>query len=459
VAGGGFTGLAAAHALVSSGRPFGVTLLESSDRLGGKAETHYESGFVLDAGPDSWLAVRPGPVDLARKVGLERELIGTIEKNRRVYVAWRDALHPLPEGLVLGVPTRFLPMVKTRLFPWSAKLRMGLEPLVPRRPLEGDDDETIADFATRRLGREATERLVGPMLGGIFGGDARTLSARAAVPQLVEAERAHGSLVRAMRASRRAPHAGGRDSAFLSLHRGMGAFVEAIAASLQDALVRTGARVERVEPRDPADGRGQWTIVLDTKEALVSDDLVLALPAFAAASIVRGFDVELATLLDGIPYASSAAVFLAFRRASVAHPLDASGYIVPRVLASEAVAVTWISSKWEGRAPDGTTLMRVFFGGAGREAILANDDETLVRVAREELCARIGLEGEPVFTRVFRFNRASPQPLLGHIARMRKIRERVARWPGLYVGGGGYEGIGIPSCIEQGRAIAREMIG
>jgi oxygen-dependent protoporphyrinogen oxidase len=208
VAGGGITGLAAAHAALARGRQLGrsvrVTVLERSARLGGNLVTERVDGYLLDAGPDSWVVTKPQATALARELGLAGALVGTNEANRRYYVAWGDGLHPVPEGLVLGIPTRLGPLAATRLFSWRGKARMALEPFVPPRRFQGDDDESIAQFATRRLGREAAQRLVAPLLGGISAGDASDISVRAAFPQLVAMEAEHGSLVRGMRSARRA---------------------------------------------------------------------------------------------------------------------------------------------------------------------------------------------------------------------------------------------------------------
>lgn len=464
IVGGGVTGLAVAHELAVKDPAVRVVLLEGAARLGGKIIREERDGFLLDGGADAWLATKPSPTTLARALGLGDELVGTLEKNRKVYVAWHDKLHALPEGLVLGVPTRILPMIKTGLFSWRAKLRMAMEPLVPRRGLAGDEDESIADFMTRRMGRDATERLAAPLLGGIYAGDARELSVRAAMPQFVEAERAYGSLVLSMRASRKGAARNKPESAFVSTRRGTGALIDALSGSLaRDAQgrveVRKGAGVRRVARLENGDVRGRWAVELAAGEVLSGDHVVLAVPAFAAASCLAALDAELSSMLSAIPHLSSASVFFAFPRDRIAHALDATGYIVPRVLGREALASTWVSSKWEGRAPEGTALLRVFLGGAGHEAILARDDAELVRVARAELDARVGVRGEPLFTRVFRFDKGSPQPLVGHLSRMRKIRERMSRWPGLHAGGGGYEAVGIPACIDQGHAIAREILG
>ncbi len=454
IVGGGVTGLAAAHAL-GNAEGVHVTLLESSARLGGNILTERHDGFTIDAGPDSWLATKPHATALARTLGLEDEMIPTVEATRRVYVAWEKELHVLPEGLVLAVPTEILPILKTGLFSWDAKLRMGLEPVIIPRDLSGDNDESIADFVTRRLGEQVTDRLAGPLLGGVFAGDASKLSIRATFPQFVEAERAHGSLIRAMRAARKknaAASTGKAPSAFVSLRGGMDGLVDALARSLGTATVRTRAAVINIAALE---GKGRrFAVQLASGEVLRADQVLFAAPAYAVAAALKGLDERIADALGAFHAASSATVFLAFRREHVSHPLDGVGFIVPHALGRSILAATWITSKWEHRAPEGYVLMRAFFGGARNEAVLAFDDRALVALARSELNVFMGLTHEPLFAKVFRFHRASPQPAVGHLTRFAKVRAMFERWPGLDAAGGGYEGMGIPDCVRQGQDMA-----
>jgi oxygen-dependent protoporphyrinogen oxidase len=268
VIGGGIAGLSTAHALQRRGAD--VTVLERSARVGGNIVTERVEGFTIDGGPDSWVATKPHATELAKSLGIE--LIPTIEAYRKVYVAHEGTLHPVPEGLVLGVPTRILPVLKTGLFSARAKLRMGLEPLLPARPLEGDDDESVSEFVSRRLGHEVTDRLAAPLLGGIFAGDASQLSIRATFPQFVEMERRFGSLVRAMRATRPKSPGGKHPSAFLSPRGGMGELIDALEKSLA-GRVQKGAPVRAV--RREGD---RYRIDIDGREALHADAVCWGCP-------------------------------------------------------------------------------------------------------------------------------------------------------------------------------------
>jgi oxygen-dependent protoporphyrinogen oxidase len=441
IVGGGITGLATAWRIERLSKDADVTVLEASDRIGGNIRTERAGGFVIDAGPDSWVTTKPEASALAKELGLDDELIETTEENRRVYVALGRALHALPEGLVLGVPTRIAPLVSTPLFGWDAKIRMAMEPLIPKKDWHDGDDESIASFFTRRFGEELTDRLAAPLLGGIFAGDASELSIRAAFPQLVEMERKHGSLVRAMQ---RAPARGKGGSIFVSLRSGMQRLVERLAESLQNTHVRTGAPIRALERHG-----ARWAVGGET-----FDDVVLTAPAFALADMVRALDGELADRFAELRYASTATVLLGFLKAEIAHPLDATGFLVPRSLGRPLLACTFASSKWAHRAPPGHALLRAFFN----ESVLDQSDDDLASLALEELSRFLGPLGDPRIARVFRHVRASPQPMMGHIERMRKIHARLERHPGLHLAGNGYDGSGIPDCIKQADRVARGVV-
>lgn len=461
VVGGGIAGLAAAHGALTRANELGasvaVTLLESGARLGGNLRTEEADGFLIDPGADSWVATKPHAAALARAVGLEADLIGTNEATRRYLVAFEGRLHPVPEGLVLGVPTRLLPLAGSRLFSWGGKLRMAVEPFVRARRFEGDEDESIADFAARRLGREAADRLVAPLLGGISAGDASDLSVRALVPQLVAMERGHGSLVLGMRAAQKSRARGkGPRSAFISLRRGVESLPRAVSADLvrRGASLRTNKEVRGIERAEDA-----WTLVTTDGERFAADAVVLAVPGAAAARLLRAIEPAVAETLAAIEYGSTATVFLAYRREDIVHPLDAVGFVVPRSLGMPILASTWVSSKWEGRAPAGHVLIRAFFGGAEGQSVLGRSDAGLAALAQSELRTLMGIEPVPLWSRVFRFERATAQMRVGHLARMRSVQERLARTaPAIRVVGGGFDGVGIPDCIRQGQDAARALL-
>jgi oxygen-dependent protoporphyrinogen oxidase len=480
IVGGGITGMAAAHAASARskerGREVSITVVERSPRLGGNLVTECVDGYLLDGGADSWVVTKPHATALARALGLAGAIVGTNAANRRYYVAWGDKLHVVPEGLVLGVPTQLGPLVRTRLFSWRGKARMAMEPVVRARRFEGDEDESIAAFATRRLGREAAERLVAPLLGGISAGDASDISVRASFPQLVAMEREHGSLVRGTLAARREraraqAEAGGKrtqGSAFVSLEGGVGELARALAQRLgaEGVSLRPSVGVEAVTRRDASDPvagatrpEAGYRLALAGGEHLDADALLLAIPGHAAARLIEPLDAEVARLLAGIVYGSTATVFLGYRRDEVRHPLAGVGFVVPRAAGRPILAATWVSSKWDQRAPAGHVLLRLFVGGPSGEVALAGSDDDLVALARTTLRSLMGIDAEPHLARVFRFNSSSAQMRVGHLPRMRSIHERLTRHlHGLRVAGGGYDGVGIPDCIRQGEEAGRGMV-
>jgi oxygen-dependent protoporphyrinogen oxidase len=466
IVGGGITGLATAHALEKAEERADVHILEAGPRLGGNMVTLRHNGFIIDGGPDSWVAQKPHATRLAKEVGLGDEIIGTKPDTRRVYIVHNKQLFSMPEGLVLGIPTEWEPFAKTELLGLDAKLRAGLDLLVPPRNLGPHEDESISQFVSRRLGQDIVDRIAGPLLGGIFAGTADSLSVRACVPQLVEAEAKYGSLIRAMRAMRAARKAkgaqdgaggsGGEGSMFLSLKRGVGDLVVNVAHKLRDAEISISCPVRSLDPLPEGDARGRWA--LETAEGpLFADDVALTLPAHAASKLVSSFDPELAGMLGEVDYVSTATVFLAYKKFDVRHPLDAVGFLVPRAENRPIIACTFVSSKWEHRAPAGQILLRVFMGGAGNEHVLQRTDEELVMIAREQVRDLLAIERAPMFAKIFRFTKASPQPTVGHLERMARVHARVAEHAGLYVGGNGYVGTGIPDSVKQGEEIAARI--
>jgi oxygen-dependent protoporphyrinogen oxidase len=355
---------------------------------------------------------------------------------------------PLPEASFLGIPTRVKPLVTTELFSWRAKLRMGLELVVPKRAQGGD--ESIGRFMTRRFGREVTTYLAEPLLAGIHAGDVDRLSMRALFARLVEAEQTHGSVIRALR-SLGTPHA--PHGAFMSLPGGIGELVTTLVDRLPTGTVRTGAVVARI------DGPGPYRVSIADGAPVEARAVVVAAPAWAAAPILDGLDAELAGFCRSVPYASTAIVALGFHREQVVHPLTGSGFVVPRVERRALMAASWVSSKWPMRAPDGTVLMRGFLGGATEPDVLERSDDELRQAALDELTPLLGIRGEPIVSRVYRWPHGSAQHEVGHSDRLARFEARLARHPGLFATGAGFRGTGIPDCVADGRRVGAEVAG
>jgi len=450
IVGGGIAGLAAAYELHRRGRPF--VLLERSDRAGGVILSEARDGFVLDGGPDALLIQKPDGIKLCEELGIGDRLVAT-KLPRLAYIQRGGALHALPAASVLGIPTQWGPFITTRLFSWPGKIRMGMELFVPRRT--NDSDESIGSFMTRRFGREATMYLAEPLLAGIHAGDVDRLSINALFPRFVEAERKHGSLLKAFRPNPRTrnPKPGTRnpDGAFKSLPGGLTELVSALVKALPSGSIQLNTTVTRIA------GPGPYVVEREDGARLEARAVILATPAFVTAAMTRELDAELSRVCGEIPYASAATVALAFRRDQVAHPLNGSGFVVPRVEQTGILAGSWLSSKWPHRAPEGSVLLRTFVGGARDPRALEQSDRELVDVSMRALRPLVGISGEPLFTRIFRWNRANAQHEVGHLDRVAVVDRAIARHPGIYVTGSGFRGTGIPDCVADGRATAAHV--
>ena len=473
IVGGGIAGLATAYELHR--RRLSFVVLECAPRAGGVILSEDVGGFTIDGGPDALLIQKPAGVALCEELGLGGRLVST-KLPRIAYIQRGGRLYALPAASVLGIPTRIRPFVETALFTWPGKVRMGAELFVRRR--ETDDDESIGAFMTRRFGREATTYLAEPLLAGIHAGDVDRLSMKALFPRLFEAEKKYGSLLRAFRpkttvhaqsdaripnpesrpstGSGRPEPAEGRipsaDGAFLSLPGGLSDLIHALVAELGEANVRTATSVEAIT------GRGPFTIRTASGDAVEARAVVLATPAFVTAALLRDRDTAIAARCAEIPYASAATVALAFRRDAVAHPLNGSGFVVPRVERTGLLAASWLSSKWPHRAPDDDhVLLRTFVGGARDPRALDRSDDELVSLSVGALQPLIGVRGQPLFARVYRWERGNAQHEVGHLDRVAAIDRALSRHPGVFITGSGFRGVGIPDCVADGRATAREV--
>ncbi|MFN8624595.1 MAG: protoporphyrinogen oxidase [Candidatus Binatia bacterium] len=460
VIGGGIAGLAAAHRLVELSRerqqPIQLTLVEAGKRLGGAIGTERTDGFVIEAGPDSFIAEKPWAMKLCERIGFTRRLVGTQDEHRRTYVVHNGRLHSLPDGFLLLAPTQFWPLVVTRLFTWPGKLRMALDLLLPRGSQRSD--ESLGSFVSRRLGREALERVAQPLVGGIYTADPDDLSLAATMPRFLEMERKFRSVIWAMwTAQRRAPTAGramsgARWSLFVSVDDGMQSLIDALTQRLPEGTVRLGTAVSSVR-RDQS-----WKITTTGGETLGADALILATPAHQSARVVADFDSRLGDELRGIPYASSATVSVAYRDDQIPRALDGFGFVVPLVEARSIVACTYSSMKYPGRAPVGHVLLRCFVGGAMQQDLFEQDDETMVGSVRRELRELLGITSEPLLTRIHRHAQAMPQYRVGHLDRMQRIDACLVQYPGLAVAGNAYRGVGIPDCVHTGELAAERVL-
>src|ERR1044071_2163670 len=466
VIGGGISGLAAAHRLIersaqSESKPE-ILLLEASSRLCGVIRTERRDGFLLEAGPDSFISEKREAVELAKRIGLTSRLIETNEAHRKSFIVRKGRLRAVPEGFQLLAPSRFWPFATTSIFSLIGKARMALDLVLPRRAtVNGNDEESLAQFVRRRLGREALERMAQPMVGGIYTADPENLSLRATMPRFLEMEREHRSLIRAMWKQRRKVLAaeskatsGARYSLFLSFDEGMQTLVDGIVARLSDVSVRLNTRVESLAFDDETK---QWKIAIGAGETILADAVCLALPAYASAKLLREADTQLSGELEAIPYASTATINLGYKRADIPHALDGFGFVVPLIERRSILACTFSSVKFAGRAPIGHALLRAFIGGALQPEMFALEEEAMIKAARRDLQQLLGIRKEPLFAHVSKWSGSMAQYHLGHIERVGRIRQRLSAHPTLKLAGNAFDGAGIPDCTRSGETAADEI--
>lgn len=452
IVGGGVSGLTLAYRLHQRGVPF--LLFEAAPHFGGNIVTAEHDGFLYDLGPDSFLKAKVAGVELCRDLELESELIVPSEGGASVLVAHEGALHPMPEGLSLGVPKRPGPLLETPLLSGPAKLRALCEPFV-RRPAH-TGEESILEFTTRRLGAEMASRLAAPLLAGVFAGDAACLSMDAAFPQLVALEKKHGSLFSGMNGGKAllrvlTSPAETKESPFISLRRGLGSLIDALITHLPPEHLRPRTRVMRVQSEPARDGVTLFT----ENEQIEASHVVFAGPPWAAAALLGETEARVAEPLSKVRGFSTATVFFGLNAREVEHNLAGSGLIVPQGQA-EILAATFVSSKWAGRAPTGKALVRAFVGGASRD-IRGESDDALTRLAQRELTRLLGSLGVIQFSHVHRYERGTPQLEMGHGERLQQVTDALAARPHLSLIGSGYDGVGIPDCIRQANDLAQSL--
>ena len=467
IIGGGISGLSTAFALLeqaaTANLPLSCTILDAAPVWGGKIVTHRVGQLVMEAGPDSFLSQKPWGTELCRRLGITDQLINTNPVEKKASVLRGGQLHELPEGLVTFTPSQLGPFFRSGLLSWIDLARMGCDVLIP--PRRSTEDESLASFFRRRFGRHACERVMEPLMAGIYAGDAEQMSLRATFPRFYELEQSHGSVIRGMMAARRAraqaPSDGrSRHTMFVTLKHGLADLVAGLTVRIQQGggVLKSGVQAEAVRVRSHQAGRWMYDVVCSDGTALSAEALVLATPAYVSADLVRPLSPLAAGLMETIPYASTATISLIYPAAAVGHTLQGFGFVVPRIEGRDLIAATWTSIKWPHRAPPDEVSVRCYLGGVGREAILQQDDEALVRCVRDELASIVGLQAAPHYVDVNRWHRAMPQYTIGHLDRLAQLETAVSRFGGLSITGAGYRGVGLPDCIRDGAETAARTL-
>ncbi|HEY2147491.1 MAG TPA: protoporphyrinogen oxidase [Pirellulales bacterium] len=490
VIGGGIAGLAAVNRVRELDPSCEATLFESSGRLGGSMWTERRDGFLIEHGADSFITNVPWGVDLCRRLGLADQLIGTNPQGRQAFVVRRGRLRPIPDGFMLMAPSRIWPIVATRILSPLGKLRLASEYFIPRAKDNGD--ESLASFVRRRLGREAFERLVQPLVAGIYTADPEKLSLAATLPRFQDMEREHGSLIRATLRQRSAkpvadtspngPASGARYSMFVTPRAGLSSVVNAISARQPAGAIQTNATVRVITRANNRWLLNHGSLAADSPraqfpvgesnghkgESLRSppavpkpnefDAIVVTTPAPIAAQLLANASPALAADLASVEYAGAVVVSTAFERQQIRHPLDGFGFVVPAIERRRILSASFSSVKFPGRAPANKVLIRTFVGGACQRELCDLDDGELERLVTEELTDLIGLNGRPIWTMIARWSNSMPQYHVGHLDRIARIEARVTCIPGLALAGNAYRGVGIPHAIRSGEQAAEAIL-
>src|SRR5487761_1955195 len=451
VVGGGMAGLSAAYDLSRAGIPH--TPFEKNLRLGGVVETRRHDGCVLECGPDSFISAKPEMLALIKELGLEGDVIGSNDHQRTTHIVKHGKLVPLPEGVMMIVPSKVMPMVKSNLLGWGTKIRMGLEMF--RQP-KRYPDRSVAEFVVDHFGQETLDYLAEPLLSGVYGGDPADLSINSVLPRFAEMEATRGSLARSVMFPKRpagsakpgAPKGpGGGGSLFRTVASGLGSVVEALGnyANVKHAGVES---IERQGSGFRVRAGGEW---------IEASAVIVAAPGPQAVPLVQGIDPELAAVLGTIPYSSSSLVSLIYDEAKFDGRRAGFGFLVPAKERRRMAAATFVGTKFPHRAPEDRIVLRCFFGGTNDEAILTESDDSMVAIAREELRGILGLTAAPLFTAVSRWPKSMAQYTVGHGKRIEEIKRRAAAIPGFLLAGNAYDGIGLPDCVRTGRAAVAKI--
>jgi protoporphyrinogen/coproporphyrinogen III oxidase len=476
VIGGGASGLAAAHRLIElsndASTRFAVTLFEAGETAGGVAGTRRIGDYLVETGPDMFITNQPAAVNLCQRIGLSDELIPTETEHRGSLVLRKGKPVRVPEGFMLISPAKVWPVLTSRIFSPLGKLRMGLEYLLPRK--KDQADETLANFVKRRFGREAFDRLIQPLVGGIYTADPEKLSLQATLPRFLEMEQSHRSLIIASRKQAAARESssendgsGARYGLFTAPRDGISVLFNRLLDVIREkSVVRLGEAVTAVSKTDT----GGFLVTLTSGSTDEFDGVVVALPAFRSAKILESCVTdrdetsladsmkELIKLLNEIEYSSAAVVVSGHKLSDIEHPLDAFGLVVPAIENRKVLAISFTSRKFPGRAPEGRILLRTFVGGAMQPEMLDQSDDEITTTVLAELKSILGVNGEPDFVEVCRYERSMPQYHLGHCERVARIRELVAKIEGLELAGNAYSGVGIPDCISSGESAAERLV-
>ncbi|AMX84451.1 protoporphyrinogen oxidase [Geobacillus subterraneus] len=451
IIGGGITGLTAAYylqkAIKEQRLPLTCKLVEATHRLGGKVQTVMRNGYVIERGPDSFLARKTSAFRLVKEVGLEHEIVHNA--TGKSYILVNGKLYPIPGGAVMGIPTRIAPFLTTGLFSPAGKLRAALDFVLP--PVKADGDMPLGRFFRRRLGDEVVDNLIEPLLSGIYAGDIDEMSLMATFPQFFQLEQKYGSLVRG--AKRTTPkEQKERKGAFQTLKTGLQSLVEEVEKRLEPGSVIKGTRIERITRTGSA-----YRLQLSTGQTWEADSVIITTPHHIVPDMLA--DYPFFAPFRSVPLTSVATVALAFPEKAIRQDIDGTGFVVSRRSDYTMTACTWTHKKWPHTTPPGKALLRGYVGRPGDEDIVDQPDDEIVRIVLDDLNKVMKIDGQPEFAVISRWKRAMPQYTVGHRERLAAIKRHMASdLPGVFLAGSSYEGLGLPDCIDQGERAVRDVL-
>lgn len=453
IIGGGITGLAAAFYMQKEakeqGYPLEVILIEASHRLGGKIQTVRRDGFIIERGPDSFLERKKSFGKFAEDLGIGDQLVANA--TGQAYILVNDGLHPIPGGSIMGIPTQITPFITSGLFSWSGKLRAACDLVLPKAL--GKKDQSVGQFLRRRFGVEVVENLIEPLLSGVYSGDIYKMSLQATFPQFYKLEQEHRSLILgSKKTSSKQPVKKSKEGIFRTFKNGLETIVEAIEAQLESGSVMKGVRVERFEKEGE-----QVNLFLNNDSEMLFDRVIFATPHLAALPLFE--EHGLMNDFQEMPATSVATVAMAFKEEAVNQEKEGTGFLVSRNSDYSITACTWTHRKWPTTTPEGHVLLRGFVGRAGDESAVELSDSELEKVVLSDLRQTMKIDQDPLFTVVTRWRNASPQYMVGHKERVAKAKKEIQeQFPMIKLAGSSYEGLGLPDCVDQGKAAGNEII-
>ena len=451
VVGAGMSGLAAAARLKEREKNAELVVYEKAERVGGVIGTKKVDGFLCELSVDNFITTVPYGIELCRSLGFQDELQSTNNRYRRTFVVRKRKLYALPDGFMTMAPTKFYPMLVTPLLSPLGKLRCGLELLLPRR--KSDEEESLAAFAIRRLGKEAFDRIIEPLVGGIYGGDAAKLSLQATLPRFAEMEEKDRSLIWSMTKSmknarkiKREEESGARYSFFVTLKCGLQEFPERLADRIGREHIKLNCPIVDVEREQD----GAWNVVDASGKKENFDALIFASDSGAAANALKNACPDVAELYGQTEHTGVAIIHLAYRDEQIGKPMQGMGFVVPTAEKNGIIAGSFSSYKYPTRAPEKTTLLRIFVGGSRAPEMVEIPEKELINRVHEEMRVLLNVTGEPIFTDVARFPNAMPQYYLGRLDWRKRLQSALDKYPTLALAGNALDGVGLPACVKSG---------